>query len=116
MTLRHCFKVRSLVVAAVLITGLGLVNHAKGQTRPYLVDLNSFLDASMANAGWVLERAYDINDNGWIVGDARIGQSGENHAFLLAPIPEPETYALMLAGLVLVGFIARPAGRQKIPG
>ena len=31
--------------------------------------------------------------------------------YLLAPIPEPETYAMMLAGLGLIGFIAR---RRKI--
>jgi hypothetical protein len=31
--------------------------------------------------------------------------------YLVAPIPEPETYAMMLAGLGLIGFIAR---RRKI--
>jgi hypothetical protein len=39
--------------------------------------------------------------------------AGENYSFLndagvfAAPVPEPETYALMLAGLGLVGFVAR---------
>ena len=39
--------------------------------------------------------------------------AGENYSFLndagvfAAPVPEPETYALMLAGLGLVGFAAR---------
>lgn len=74
-------------------------------------DLNSFLDASMVNAGWVLERAYDINDNGWIIGEARIGLIGENHAFLLTPIPEPETYVMFLAGLGLMTVISR---RRKV--
>ena len=37
---------------------------------------------------------------------------GVPHAFLLtpipaAPVPEPETYALFMAGLGLMGFIAR---------
>ncbi len=31
----------------------------------------------------------------------------DNLSFTLAPVPEPETYALMLAGLGLVGFAAR---------
>ena len=31
---------------------------------------------------------------------------------LLAPIPEPETYAMMLAGLGLMGFVARRRKRQ----
>jgi probable HAF family extracellular repeat protein len=83
------------------------VTHATIWNGTVATDLNSFLDASMANAGWVLERAYDINDNGWIVGDARIGSSGENHAFLLAPVPEPETYAMFLAGLSLMGLMSR---------
>lgn len=38
-----------------------------------------------------------------------IGQAGGTYSFLAsaAPIPEPETYALMLAGLAVVGFMAR---------
>ncbi|WP_256209002.1 FxDxF family PEP-CTERM protein [Nitrosospira sp. Nsp14] len=51
--------------------------------------------------------ASDINDNGWIVGNAHNSKTGVDHAFLLAPIPEPETYAMLLAGLGLLGFIAR---------
>jgi len=32
----------------------------------------------------------------------------DNHAFILAtPVPEPETYGMMLAGLGLIGFMAR---------
>jgi probable HAF family extracellular repeat protein len=70
-------------------------------------DLNSFLGASATKAGWVLERAYDINGNGWIVGGAH------NSGFLLTPaVPEPETYALFMAGLgLMAGVISR---RRKI--
>jgi hypothetical protein len=32
---------------------------------------------------------------------------------MLAPVPEPETYAMMLMGLGLMGFVAR---RRKIDG
>lgn len=73
-----------------------------------LIDLNSVLDARAISAGWVLNEARDINKNGWIVGTASnslLGVSG--HAFLLAPVPEPETYAMLLAGLGLTGFAAR---------
>ena len=31
----------------------------------------------------------------------------DNHAFVLAPVPEPETYAMLLGGLGLIGFTAR---------
>ena len=39
----------------------------------------------------------DFTDNG----------SVGRYAMAVAPIPEPETYAMLLAGLGLVGFIAR---------
>ena len=41
----------------------------------------------------------------------RISQGGGSFNFVAAPIPEPETYALMLAGLCAVGFVAR---RRKV--
>ena len=58
-----------------------------------MMDLNSLVDLP---EGWVLTDAFDINNNGQVL------------AF--AVVPEPETYALMLAGLGLVGFMA---GRKK---
>ena len=77
-------------------------------------DLNSFLDASTISAGWVLAEATGINDYGWIVGNAWNTLTGQQHAFLLSdtvspvsPVPEPETYAMLLAGLGLMGFTAR---------
>jgi probable HAF family extracellular repeat protein len=53
-----------------------------------MVDLNSLVDLP----GVVLMNATDINNNGQVIA--------------VGVIPEPETYALMLAGLGLVGFIA----------
>ena len=86
-------------------------------------DLNSFLSLSEVTEGWVLKTANDINDNGWIVGDAHNSITGVDRAFLLTPceicpitqvpeqpitqVPEPETYAMFMAGLGLMGFIAR---------
>jgi probable HAF family extracellular repeat protein len=90
--------------------------HATLWTGTTATDLNSFLDASSVSAGWVVIRAYGVNDNGWIVGDANNTITGETHGFLLstvASVPEPETYAMMLAGLGLVGFMARGRKRNK---
>lgn len=69
-----------------------------------MVDINALLDAESVSAGWVLKDATDINDQGWIVGIASNGLTGQTQAFLLTPVPEPETYVMMLAGLGLVGW------------
>ncbi len=81
-----------------------------------IIDLNSFLDASAVSAGWVLTDAKDINENGWIVGSASNSRLGiSSHAFLMtAAVPEPETYAMMLMGLGLMGFVARRRKNQQI--
>ena len=61
----------------------------------------------------------DINSNGavslpisvsveWKTGSLRLANSGDSQgSVLLAPVPEPETYAMMLAGLAALGFMAR---------
>jgi len=59
----------------------------------------------------LLNTANDINDNGWIVGTAYNTLTGESHGHELvntvaAPVPEPETYAMLLVGLGLIGFTA----------
>lgn len=88
--------------------------HASLWNGTTATDLNGFLDAATISAGWELATAYGINDNGWIVGIARNSLSGgQMHGYLLSDtasipaVPEPETYALMLIGLGMMGFIAR---------
>lgn len=75
-----------------------------------MIDLNTVLTNG---AGWVLEQAVDINDQGWIVGQGTF--NGERRAFLLTPgtaseVPEPSTWAMAGAGLTLV--LARRRLRQ----
>jgi probable HAF family extracellular repeat protein len=53
------------------------------------IDLNALVDPSVLAAGWVLERANDINDLGWIVGSARNTVLGYTHAFRLEHIAGP---------------------------
>jgi probable HAF family extracellular repeat protein len=75
-----------------------------------IIDLNSLLDASTVSAGWVLNVASGINDNGWIAGTASNSILGiSSRAFLLSvtSVPEPETYGMMLTGLGMLGFMAR---------
>jgi probable HAF family extracellular repeat protein len=96
---------------------VGWSDTADGDTRAALwtgtaaIDLNTFLDGDTVNDGWVLVEASGINDQGWIVGDAYNSQTQQTHAFLLTPVPEPGTYAMLLFGLGLMGIVVR---RKKI--
>jgi len=47
----------------------------------------------------------------FIAYDTTLGFSGTGSISYAAPIPEPEIYSLMLAGIGLVGFLAR---RRKL--
>jgi probable HAF family extracellular repeat protein len=75
-------------------------------------DLNSLLDAATVDAGWILLDAAGINDNGWITGTAYNAMTDQMRGYLLSmsSMPEPETYALMLAGL---GVLANVVRRRK---
>ena len=71
-----------------------------------MVDLNTLIDPL---SGWELSAATAINDAGQITGYGVIG--GQNHAFLLTPVPEPTTLALLALGLpLLVGRNLRQIG------
>jgi probable HAF family extracellular repeat protein len=59
-----------------------------------MIDLNSLIPA---NSGWVLQYANGINDAGLIVGGGTFGGTG--HAFLLTPVPEPGSLALLAAAM-----------------
>ena len=75
-----------------------------------MTDLNSLIPSS---SGWTLESANDINDSGWIVG-VGLNPSGQTDAFLLAPVPEPSTVALLLAAALLAGLLpAAGLARQQ---
>ena len=90
----------------------GTEYHATLWTGTIATDLNVYLDAGTA-ADWALTEATDINDNGWITGTAYNRKTGLEHAFLLAVIPEPGTYSLLLAGLgVLVCAIPRQGSKS----
>lgn len=61
------------------------------------------LAATTVTANWVLASAGD-RFGSYVSTSGDIGNPG---FYVAAPVPEPETYAMMLAGLALVGGIAR---------
>ncbi|MBQ1765800.1 MAG: FxDxF family PEP-CTERM protein [Aquincola sp.] len=55
-------------------------------------------------SGWVLSAVGD-SEGSWRSAAGSIGSPGRTQ--FASPVPEPETYALMLAGLAAVGWLAR---------
>jgi probable HAF family extracellular repeat protein len=75
-----------------------------GTSEGVMLDLNSLTD--LTGTGFVrLETAYAISDNGYIVGEG-VAADGHRSAFLLAPIPEPASYATLVA-LTGLGFATK---------
>lgn len=74
-----------------------------------ITDLNSFVD--LAGVGFTsLNYAVDINNVGQIIGYGET-VNGENHAFILSPVPETEVWVFMFIGLGLMIWKLR---EQKI--
>ncbi|MBV8380776.1 MAG: PEPxxWA-CTERM sorting domain-containing protein [Paucibacter sp.] len=94
---------------ALLAAGTGnnlyLVNSSGAHT------INSLVTSSSINFQSTSAGAASIADNGDIL-VAGVDTSGYIHAALLTPVPEPTSWALMLAGLCAVGTIVRRRARQ----
>lgn len=54
--------------------------------RHTALDLNIFLPLSVRQAGWILQEALDINDQGWIVGIAYNRHTRQHHAWVMKPL------------------------------
>ena len=79
--------------------------HAFIFSHGVMTDLS--LLAPVVATGWSSLNVFDINNNGQIVGYGRDSPHSGPHPFLLLPIPEPETYTMLLAGLGLLGIVVR---------
>ena len=76
------------------------------------IDLNSATYTGAGLAGFVLNQARAINDNGQITGLGTTA-GGAAHAFLLTPVPTPEPSSLLLAASGLVGLLAYAWRKRK---
>ena len=67
--------------------------------------------SSLSFSGGAAPGSYTLSVAGYKVNLARSGSYAGNIA--IAPVPEPETYAMLLAGLGLLGFSARRRGSNS---
>ena len=78
-------------------------SHAFLEIGGFVYDLNNLV---VDGQDWVLSGATGISDTGYIVGVGEHG--GETRAFILTPVPEPSTWALIcLSGLAAIYARAR---------
>lgn len=85
---------------------MSAADHAYLYRNGSMTDLNSLIDP---RSGWTLETATAINDNGWIAGWG-INATGQTDAFLLMPVPEPQSLTLLCFG----GAVLACYGRRRI--
>lgn len=71
-------------------------------------DLGNLVDGGLNTAGWeYLADAYRADGASVIAGNGKLAGINGQAAYLLTPVPEPETWAMLLAGLCLVGVATR---------
>jgi probable HAF family extracellular repeat protein len=84
--------------------------HAFLYSGGQMLDLNNLI---APGSGFTLEVARGISDNGYIVGFGTAAD-GNQHAFLLIPVPEPAGLVLLGTGAVaLLGYAARRRARTR---
>ena len=86
-------------------------------TVVYAADPNTpFAPFAWSNAvpsGPISAGNYQLHISGVMAASISPSPTGESGGIILAAIPEPETYAMMLAGLGLMGFVARRKRRDQ---
>lgn len=95
----------------------GLYTDDGFHTPVYAADANSpsapFAWTNALASGPIAAGVYQVHISGVMAASIMPSPTGESGGIVLAAIPEPETYAMMLAGLGLMGFIARRRRRNE---
>lgn len=103
------------IVGAATAAPGDYLSHAILWDHGNIIDLNQYLDPVLAAQGWVMVAAWGINDSGTIVGTLVNPDTDTLHAYKLtlgtSPVPEPETWGMLLVGLACIALAARKTRR-----
>lgn len=88
------------------ITGLGLYNDGGALVLGNQLSTGA-LDFWSLNSAGLGAGTYYLQISGNVVGNTPAKYYSSITATALAPVPEPETYAMLLAGLGMLGYCAR---------
>lgn len=107
----HALNEHGQVVGEMYYAGYDLraVLWEQGASGWGLTDLNTLLP-QLHSSFYQLAVATDVNESGQILGMGSVAGDWRPHAFLLTPaVPEPQAWALVLAGLGVLGWRRRLA-------
>lgn len=92
---------------------LGRLYTVNNELHPFFYSNGEMTDLNTVLPGvvWDNRLALPLNDAGQIAAAAVV--NGQTHAFLLTPVPEPETWAMLLAGLGIVSYAAKRNQRNS---
>lgn len=93
-----------------LNSGRFVLNISAGQTLSFAAAVYAPQDVSLGLLYLDMRSGnYDVVETSNVITSAHTQMIG---AHVLAPVPEPETYAMLLAGLAVVGFARRKAAKN----
>lgn len=94
------------------INGFSLFDNNGTQLLTGTQESSGNLDLWTFNYNNLAAGTYWVQVTGNVLGNGRADYNG-GVGLALAPVPEPETYAMMLAGLGMLGFAARRKQKQN---
>jgi len=86
---------------------LALSFHAGNNVGSFLFNDQAILAGQTLTGSWAINWLNNVKSPSSIPGFSNVGFYTGQRSYVTTPVPEPETYGMLLGGLGLIGFIAR---------